>query len=204
MAKGDEMSLTHQFSRMAGLALAAVVIFTTIIMTAQTVISNETLVTTTFVVNKTDAAAKCGQPSCTAKTPILKSIPVTCPAAIGQTCTVHIAFDAKVSLGSICTMCEGPAGVTAYQFFVDGVPPTIGPTDVHGNYLFADNVFTDGKVQEGRSNRQSYPASVISAVTNTSSQSHSIDVNLVCRGNGFGGCAVVAHGSTMRVDVFEP
>jgi len=197
------MSLTHQFSRMAGVILAAAAIFT-MTMKAQTVISNENLVTTTFVVSKTDATAKCGTPSCTAKTPMLKSIPVTCPAAIGHTCTVHIAFDAKVSLGSICTMCEGPASVAAYQFLVDGVPPTIGPTDSHGNYLFADNVITDGKVQEGRSNRQSYPASVIAAVTNTSSPGHLIDVNLLCRGNGFGGCAAVAHWSTMRVDVFEP
>ena len=199
------MSLTHQYSRMAGFALAAAVLFATITMTAQTVISNETQVTTTFVVNKADVIAKCGKLGCTAKTPMLKSIPVTCPAAIGQTCTFHIALDAKVSLTFPCGgECTGPSPTTSYQFLVDGLAPTIGPTDGEGDYLFARNVQTDSQSSPYFS-RQSFTASVIATVTNTNSNNHTIDVNIGCHDTvGDGGCEAVAHSSTMRVDVFEP
>jgi hypothetical protein len=206
LPKGEEMSLTNQHSRMAGFAFAAALMFTTITMRAQTVISNETQVTTTFVVNKTVATAKCGEPNCAAMTPVLKSIPVICPAAIGQTCTFHIALDAKVSLTFPCgeEQCTGPSPTASYQFLVDGLAPTIGPTDGQGDYLFARNVQTDSQSFPYFS-RQSFAASVIATVTNTNSNNHTIDLNIRCRDTALdGGCEAIAHSSTMRVDVFEP
>ena len=41
--------------------------------TAQTVISNETLVSTTFVVNKQSATAKCGTTGCSARSILVRS-----------------------------------------------------------------------------------------------------------------------------------
>jgi hypothetical protein len=208
IGKGDEMGFTHQYSRIAGFALTAAAMFTTITTTAQTVISNETLVTTTFVVNKTVTTVKCGKRGCTAKTPMLKSIPASCPAALGQTCTFHIAFDAKVALTFPCAEedCLGPSPTTDYQFLVDGLPPTIGPTDAQGDYLFARNVETySHTLPLPEFSRQSFPASVIATVTNTNSKNHTIDVNIECTDtNGEGGCEAIARWSTMRVDVFEP
>jgi hypothetical protein len=197
-------------------ALAAITLMGAASMKAQTVISNETLVTTTLVVNKKIATAKCSGKNCVARAPMLKSIPVTCPAAIGKTCTFHVALDTKVVLSFEYNVgghggCWNMSGLSGYQFLVDGAPPTVGPIDADGNYVFAENVFTCSENAGGPSflTRQSFPASVIATVTNTTSNSHTIDVNLVCSNTSASdgsltGCEAVAHNSTMRVDVFEP
>ncbi|HXM21954.1 MAG TPA: hypothetical protein VN948_11905 [Terriglobales bacterium] len=196
------MKLPRLFEISAGFALVALSLLATPAATARTIISNETLVTTTFVVNKTAATAKCRTIGCSAKTSMFAPIPVTCPAPPGQTCTFHISLDTKTSIkfpGG-----GGGAGPTgSYQFLVDGVAPTIGPTDKNGEYLFEKNAFTSGDVPHAA--RQSYPASVLATVRNSNSNSHTIVVNVGCK--DFikqGGCAVTAHWSTMRVDVFEP
>jgi len=203
------MTFRQWFPYIGGFALAALIL-TASSMKAQTVITNETLVTTTFVVNKQDATAKCGKPGCHAKTTVLTSIPVTCPAPTGQTCTFHIFMDTKTSITFHCgtTGCIGPGPAGSYQFLVDGAAPTIGPTDENGYYLFAKNVQSDSNDGRGfyhYASRQGYPASVLASVTNSSSNNHTIDVNLACEdANHFGGCEVTARWSTMRVDVFEP
>jgi hypothetical protein len=191
-----------------GFALMALSFLAIQTMEAQTVISNETLVTTTFVVNKQGATAKCGTKDCSATASWLGPIAVTCPAVAERTCTFHISLDAKTSIsfgcgGQNCTS-EGPLGF--YQFVVDDAAPTIGPTDKDGDYIFEKSVFTtsmsDGEVLR---DRQSYPASVLASVTNANSNSHTIVVNLGCVDDQkLGGCEATAHWSTMRVDVFEP
>jgi hypothetical protein len=67
----------------------------TLTMKAQIVISNESLATTTFVVNKASKTAQCSKPGCIATASMFGPIQVTCPAAIGSTCTLHISLDAK-------------------------------------------------------------------------------------------------------------
>jgi hypothetical protein len=201
---GGCMKFTHLFGATAELALVTLALLAPPATKAQTVISNETLVTTTFVVNKQSATAKCGSYGCSAKTAMFAPISVTCPAATGKTCTFHIVLDAKVATTfpngrGCCT--SGPEGF--YQFMVDGVPPLIGPTDNNGEYLFATGVYTT--VQAPTRNRQSYPASVLATVTNSSSSNHTISVGVGCWDNiKLGGCSAIAHWSTMRVDVFEP
>ena len=152
----------------------------------QTILSNESLVTTTFVVNKSAATARCGKAGCTAAKSMLESIPVNCPAPTGQTCTFHIALDAKVSMSyKFYEASEGSGPIGFYQFLIDGAPPTLGPTDVHGNYLFERNVITQSE-QNKLPDRQSYPGSVI---TSTQSGNHTIDVKIVCTDDlGQGGC----------------
>ena len=68
------MKFPHVFT-----SIATLVALSMPVATAQTIISNETLVSTTFVVNKQSATVKCGKTGCGAKTTIFAPIPVTCP-----------------------------------------------------------------------------------------------------------------------------
>jgi hypothetical protein len=130
-------------------------------------------------------------------------ITTTCPVATGQTCTIHISLDTKTTIVLGCGGCGG-SGVTGFfQFLVDDAPPTIGPTDKAGDYLFEAYVYTNSLPQF--SSRQSYPASVLATVTNSSSNNHTIVVDVGCSDtNKTGGCQATSHWSTMRVDVFQP
>jgi hypothetical protein len=123
------MKFPRIFENIAVLAPVILSLLATPAATAQTVLSNETLVSTTLVVN---TQTRFGKPGCRTKTPMFAAIQVACPAPIGQTCTFHISLDAKVSLSNGWT--------TFYQFLVHGAAPTIGPTDRYGVYLFQENV----------------------------------------------------------------
>lgn len=203
------MRLSYAFQIIGGLTLAALSLIATA-APAQTVISNETLVTTTFVVNKTAETAKCRFAGCRAKKAMFAPISVTCPAATGQTCTFHISLDAKDSVTFVCGQngCYGSGPLGFYQFLVDGIAPSIGPTDGGGYYIFEKNVFTTS--DDGGNafvSRESYPASVLAGVKNISSNSHMIGVSVGCSDINrisTGGCEATSHWSTMRVDVFEP
>jgi hypothetical protein len=181
------------------LSIFAVIAIGAIQTYGQTILSNETLVTTTLVVNKTPIIAKCKGNGCSTEKKYLTSIPVTCPAGRGKTCTFHIALDAKVDIG-------GPQGGTSegtlgfYRFLIDGVPPTVGPTGPHGGYLFEKDIYTNLE-NSPAALRLSYPASV---VTSTASGNHTIDVNVGCTDTGLGGCGLTARWGTMRIDIFEP
>jgi hypothetical protein len=196
------MNYSH---RITALAFAAWSLTAAPAAMAQTIISNETLVTTTFVVNQKPATAQCGTSGCTAKTSMFAPISVACPAATGHTCTFHISLDTKTSISFPCGPgCEewGPTGF--FQFLVDGAAPTIGPTDKSGNYIIAKNVVT-WSIGSPFEVRQSYPASVLASVTNGTDNHHSIAVSVGCTDTvPEGGCQAIAHCSTMRVDVFEP
>jgi len=78
------MRFPHLFETLGGITLVALSLIATP-AAAQTVISNETLVSTTFVVNKTSATAECRHTGCRARTSMFAPVPVTCPAASGQT-----------------------------------------------------------------------------------------------------------------------
>jgi hypothetical protein len=197
------MRFSHLFETTGGLTLVALALIAPPAALAQTVISNETLVSTTFVVNKQDATAKCGKPGCSKKTPMFATIPVTCPAGAGQTCTFHISLDTKISIGFPCGQGCAESGPTAfYVFLVDDLAPTIGPTSKNGTYVFEKNVIIINTEQVS----ENYPASVLGAATNTSANSsHTIAVSIGCTANSNEvGCEATAHWSTMRVDVFEP
>jgi hypothetical protein len=186
---------------MVGLALLTLSTGLVLAVKAETVLSNETLVTTTFVVNKESSSARCAHAGCSAKTTIFSPIVVACPAPNGQTCTLHISLDAKtvVHLGGTGSG-AGPTGF--YQFLVDNVAPTIGPTDQHGDYLFEKWVTIEFG---GAVPRQRYPASVLTTVTNSNSNDHTITASVGCRDIGdSGGCEATAQAATLRVDVFEP
>jgi hypothetical protein len=171
----------------------------TLTMKAQIVISNESLATSTFVVNKASKTAQCSKPGCIATASMFGPIQVTCPAAIGSTCTLYISLDAKASQSEN----SGGPGVTGtgfFRFLVDGAAPSIGPTDTDGSYIFAQDVTEYFRFPT----RQSYSASVVAGVTNSSSQNHAIVVDIGCRTGINTGCKATAFWSTMRVDVFEP
>jgi hypothetical protein len=197
------MKSPRVFENIAILALAALSLFAVPTAAAQTIIGNETLVSTTFVVNQQIATARCRKSGCGAKTSMFAPITVTCPAAIGQTCTFHISLDTKTSIVAGCGDCAGGGPTGFYQFLVDNAPPTIGPTGKDGSYVFEEDAYTGGEPKFA--SRQSDPASVLGAVTNSSSNSHTIVVGVGCLDNvNSGGCAAIAHWSTMRIDIFEP
>jgi hypothetical protein len=189
-------------TRIAGFALATAAVLTPA-MKAQTVISNESLVSTTFVVNKTNIMAGCaGDPGCVAPPmPLFKPIHVTCPAATGKTCTLGISLDAKTQV-SIQDGNSGEEGI--YQFLMDGAPPVPGPTDEQGFYIFT--IYAAAFDNYPQQTRLSYPASLVGAVKNSgSSKDHVVKVSVSCVDVlKQGGCEVDAHWSTMRIDVFEP
>jgi hypothetical protein len=168
-------------------------------MQAQTVISNESLVTTTFVVKQASNTAQCSKPGCVATASMLGPIQVTCPAAIGSTCTLHISLDAKAAQSENSGE-PGATGTGFFRFLVDGVAPSIGPTGKDGTYIFAKDVTEYSYYPT----RQSYPASVVAGVTNSSSQNHTITVDIGCWKGINSGCHATAYWSTMRIDVFEP
>jgi hypothetical protein len=84
------MRFSHLFETTTGLTLVVLALIAPPTAPAQTIISNEALVSTTFVVNKTSETAKCGKPGCQAITSMFAAIPVLCPAPMGKTCTFHI------------------------------------------------------------------------------------------------------------------
>jgi hypothetical protein len=197
------MRFSQVFETTGGLTLVALALIAPPAALAQTVISNETLVSTTFVVDKTGATAKCGKALCRATTSMF-AIPITCPAAMGQTCIFHISLDAKASVFAVCSNCSpADSGTGFYRFRVDDAAPTIGPTDTSGDYLFQKHVVTYNP-PSGPS-RENQPASAVAGVTNSTSNSHTIAVSLGCGDSANqGGCKATAYWSTMRVDVFEP
>jgi hypothetical protein len=141
----------------------------------------------------------CRTTGCRAKTAMFAPINVTCPAATRKTCTFHIFLDAKASFGDFCNRCQG-GGADYFQFLVDEAPPTIGPTDARGLYRFAQNIVGFA----GNELRESFPASVVATVTNSTSNNHTVALNVACKSTTAGGCQTTAHASTLRVDVFEP
>ena len=193
------MKIPRRFQNTAGLSLVALSMLAASATRAQT-ISNETLATTTFVVNKKSATARCYATHCRAKTSMFAPVQVICPAAAGRTCTFHISLDTKTSVGYPPSYGQAGGGPTGfYQFLVDGAAPTIGPTDREGIYLFERNIYDDGL------DRLNLPASVLAAVKNVSSNSHTITVNVGCVDTqNLGACWVAAYSTTIRVDVFEP
>jgi hypothetical protein len=194
------MKFANVFPRVI-LAVSLIVLLSTAAAKAQIVLSNETLATTTFVVNEETAIVNCTQAGCKAEKAILKSIPVNCPAPNGKTCTFHILFDAKVAVGLPCggKGCLGTSGATNYfRLLIDGSAPNPGPTDEHGLYRFGVNVMSETNYPA----RQPYAASVLGTVTNGD---HLIDISLRCVDTlKFYGCAAQAFNSTLRVDVFTP
>jgi hypothetical protein len=203
------MKFPQMLENFALLALAGLSLLATPVAAAQTIISNETLVTTTFVVDKSTVHAGCTGYGCQGMTPLLASIPVTCPAATRQTCTFHISLETKVATTFPCMggTCPGPGPEGLYQFLIDGAAPTVGPTNPNGEYTFEMGVFTTATNSGDQLHaRQGYPASVVTSVTNTSSNSHTISVSVGCADadSELGGCGAITHWSTMRVDVFEP
>lgn len=196
--------LTGLFWRFASAALIASAGVIAVTADAQTIIQNERLVNTTLVVIRDTKIAECARTNCRAITAMLDAIPVTCPGGAGQTCTLHIVLDAKVSTQPYCfNGCGGLAGTGFYRFLVDGAPPDLGPTGKNGGYLLEDNVWGAGNPYPPV--RQSLPASVFATVTNGASDQHTIAVAIGCEDTvPNGGCQIASHQGTMRIDAFQP
>lgn len=154
---------------------------------AQTVISNETLVPngTTLVVSKTPVTVDCNG-TCSSQKPLFSPVSINCP---DSTCTVHVALTIQFS---------DDGGQIYSKFLIDSAAPTPGPTDSSGFYPLFENVqgFINPPIT-------SAPAAIVATV---GSGTHSLQVSLACTGinNDNDGCGAVATSSTLRVDVFTP
>jgi hypothetical protein len=180
------MKLLNTVSLAAGVVLVMAVLPA---MKAQTLISDEKLVNTTFEVTTLPKTAHCETSDCVARARMMETFFVTCPGSVAQTCTFHILLDAKVEVIS---------GRAFYQFLIDNDPPNIGPTGSNGGYTILNS-----SPVTGGTFRLSMPASVVGTVTNSDSQTHKIDINIGCHLRG-SPCSITANASTLRVDVFQP
>jgi hypothetical protein len=97
------MKFPDIFEDVAALAWLGVSLVATPAVTAQTIISNETLVSTTLIVNTKDAKAICRTTGCRAKTALFAPINVTCPAATGKTCTFTFSWTRRLRSATFVT-----------------------------------------------------------------------------------------------------
>jgi hypothetical protein len=179
-----------------GLTLATMlVLFGQSVAVAQTVVNVESsLVGSTLVVNNTPTVARCsgGSHHCFAESPLFTPVQVSCPAAIGQTCTFDISVVAQFIAGSR----NLAPGISSFTFLVDDAAPQPGPTDAKGHYHFLSH-----DASSSFPLLTSYPAQVVANVTNTTSQNHTVSVGIACWGKG---CYGKVNVSSTRIDVFEP
>ena len=184
-------------------AIALAVFATAVLAGAQTVISNETLVSSTFVVLTNGNSAVCNQFGCKVTTGMIGPTSITCPGSTGQTCTLQVSLSATLSASLPCTTtCLGSGSSAFYQFLVDNAPPSIGPSDQNGDYLVQKGVVTGNSEQRAI---QTSTASVLGSVTNSASDTHQVMVNVGCLATiNQQGCKVTPRQITMRVDVFQP
>jgi hypothetical protein len=186
-------------SRVFTSLLSVSVFLSAIAADAQTIIQNERLVNTTLVVVTNKVIAVCGAEQCQAARPLLDAIPVTCPGGPGQVCTLHVVLDAKVSMPRN----NGNAGSKGFfQFLIDGATPDLGPTGKNGVYPIEQYVISDGG---NFASRQTFAASILATVTNSSSDQHTVSVKIGCEDTSstFFGCEIDSHPGTMRIDAFE-
>jgi hypothetical protein len=139
--------------------------------------------------------ASCAAAGCLSPSSAIYSYNITCPAAIGRTCTYDIQIAGQVETGGN-SIVAGENGL--YQFLVDGAIPTGGGTDFSGYYhwqLFGPEFST--------ATAYSVHSQVKNSVLN---QAHNITVYLACQdviGDG-AGCFASAGFQTLVIRVWTP
>lgn len=180
-------------SCLAGLVLAGCFALLALAPQSQaqtTILSDESLQSSTLLVHKGDSTATCTGATCEAHHAMFRPLTVQCPAGVEGTCTFHISLNAQVETDE-----SNP--IAAFQFLVDNAAPSPGPTDANGNYQFLANRVSSA----GEPPFQSFSAAVDATVTG--SGSHTIAAYIACRGTGKG-CKATAHWSEMKVDILLP
>jgi hypothetical protein len=154
---------------------------------------DRTLKASYFYVLGQDSAvqAECSTDECQATAPVFTPT-ISCPAAIGKTCTFYIQVSAQVS--------ETPGDFGEYRFLVDGAVPVQFQTDFDGYFNWEQQNPNAGLgVWEARS------YAVVAKVTNNvADQAHKIEVDIACLDVTGDGCQGAFGFGNLRVDVLAP
>lgn len=115
---------------------------------------------------------------------------IKCPHAAGGTCTYYLHLETQVSVSSLDT------GV--FEFLVDGVAPSPGPTDAMGFFAW-DASDPNSSILQARS------FAVVAQVTNSASnQTHSIEVQFGCIDTTGDGCSATKGLTSMSIGLYTP
>ncbi|MBA3916406.1 MAG: hypothetical protein H0X25_21690 [Acidobacteriales bacterium] len=179
--------------------LCVVVLASAVSAGAQTIISNEALQTTTFIVSKTPVTETCSEIGCFVRADVVGPVTIHCPVDIGKTCTFHINLSAQTNVST------GDLGY--YQFLVDGIAPSPSQTDSFGYYPFLNHVSSIGAPPPYYT-AQNVSIGLIASVTNTDSQDHTLLLGFACRDTPHsyqpGICRISSNLVEVRLDTFLP
>ena len=155
-------------------------------------IRNVTLVSTTFRTNVGPVTVACSSSFCenlgVFVTPSVLN--VICPQPAGATCTLYVHLETQASVTANDT------GI--FQFLVDGVAPTPGPTDVRGFFAW-DTADPNSTVTQARS------YAVVAHVTNSkNNQSHGVEAEFGCLDLTGDGCSATMGLANMSIALYTP
>jgi hypothetical protein len=160
--------------------------------TAAANIPNLTLVSTSFRTNAGPVIVSCIASLCenlgVFVTPSL--VHIICPQPAGATCTYYVHLETQASVSA------NDSGV--FQFLVDGIAPTPGPTDFRGFFEW-DTADPNSTVMHARS------YAVVAQVTNLqANQPHSIEVEFGCVDLTGDGCSSTMGLASMSIALYKP
>ena len=127
------MKFPHIFENVAALALLVVSLVATPAVTAQTIISNETLVSNHSHSQHKTRKGNMQNYWLSCKNSHVRPDQCHLPAATRKTCTSTFSWTRRLRSATFVT-CAREAGADYFQFLVDDASPTIGPTDARGFY----------------------------------------------------------------------
>jgi hypothetical protein len=157
---------------------------------ANATLTGRKLISSTFETNSTGVSTNCGTSACQALVPLLPRLSLTCPGAVGVTCTFFIQIE---SANQISSVDQG-----LYQINVDGTAANPGPLAAGGLYKFVES---DPNSDDTHTNS----AGIVATVKNSSAnQVHHAQVSLGCQDDTGDGCFAFAALSSLRADVFQP
>jgi hypothetical protein len=155
-------------------------------------IRNLTLVSTAFRTNAGSVTVSCTPSLCenlgVVVTPSV--VHIICPQPGGATCTYHIHLETQAAVSA------NDSGV--FQFLVDGVAPTPGPTDFRGFFAW-DTADPNSTVMQARS------YAVVAQVTNSqANQPHSVEVEFGCVDETGDGCSSTMGLASISIALYKP
>ncbi len=155
-------------------------------------IRNLTLVSTAFRTNAGPVAVSCIPSLCenlgVFLTPSL--VHIICPQPAGATCTYYIHLETQASVSA------NDSGV--FEFLVDGIAPTPGPTDYRGFFEW-DTADPNSTVMQARS------YAVVAQVTNSQdNEPHGIEAQFGCVDLTGDGCSSTMGLASMSIALYKP
>jgi hypothetical protein len=151
-------------------------------------VGNRALQRTAFQVTTDNVVSSCNTADCLSPRKAMFVRTAQCDGAAGKTCTFYLHIDAQVALTG--------QDQALFEFFVDGAPPTPGPTGLNGL------VNVGGA---GDSEYQTRSFGVVAYVTNkTLNQQHNIEIDILCEDFNGDGCMGQTGFASLQAVVYTP